>query len=159
MSAGYNEPTVCSDLSVLAPQFKAGVEAALKECNEKGYDVIVFETQRSDALAHLYYERGRTTKPPEKPVTNAPTAEKTWHHYGLAVDVISKSDGWNKPYKWWRDVADIFNKHNCKSGIDWKMADLPHHQWYKCKPSPSQIAINLLKEGGVEAVWKAVGAE
>ncbi len=162
MSAGaFGSPHVDADTSKLAPKFGAAVEDALAECHADpagDLDVVVFEAGRSEELQEEYYARGRTVKPPETPVTNAQSALYSWHGFLLAVDVISRAHGWDPPPGWWERVAAIFKNHGCKWGGDWIQKDLPHFQWGLCKPSPSPLARQLLARGGVEAVWKVVGA-
>lgn len=162
MSAGSGTtvPAVSRDLGLLAPLFRAGVEAALAECNANGLDAWVFEAYRSAELQELYYKRGRTVIPPAKPVTNARSNLYSWHGYGLAVDIVSKSKFWEPPEgeKWFEKVATIFKRHDCKWGGDWKQRDTPHFQWHRCKPSPSDMARLILRNEGMEGVWKAVGA-
>lgn len=145
-------------LDLLAPKFKAAVVAALADCQSAGLDAVVFESARSHELAILYYARGRTVIPPKATVTNAPDETYSWHGYGLAVDVISKSKEWSRPASWFTKVADCFKAHGCKWGGDWHTQDLPHMQWGQCKPSPSTEARRLLREEGMQAVWNAVGA-
>ena len=161
MSAG---PVVDRDPAKLAPRFRAAVEAALADCHADGLDAYVYEAVRSRDLAVLYYARGRTVKPPERPVTNAPDETYSWHGYGLAVDVISRAHDWDRPTSWFADVAGHFKRHGCKWGGDWKQKDLrqkdlPHFQWGACKPSPSDEARRLLAEGGMPSVWRRVGAD
>ena len=162
MSAGSNggaRPQ--NDLGLLAPKFRAAVEAALKRCADRGYDASVFETYRSDELQKIYYARGRTVIPPTRTVTNAPDNLRSWHGYGLAVDVISRQHHWSPPKgdAWFREVAAIFKEDGLiKWGGDWTKPDMPHFQWGQCKPSPSTTAQALIKSDGMEAVWKAVGA-
>lgn len=162
MSAGSGTPSprVNHDLSLLAPKFAEAVIAALSACRQAGYDAIVFEGQRSPALQALYYARGRTIIPPPHPVTNAPTNLLSWHGYGLAVDVIDRTRYW-KPdggEAWFRAVADIFKRHDCSWGGDWKKPDTPHFQWHACRPSPSPEAQKLILTKGRMAVWAALGA-
>src|SRR5207253_6732431 len=112
------------------------------ECQQKGFDAFVYEAFRSNELQAIYYARGRTVIPPTGTVTNAKTSLYSWHGYGLAVDVISKSKLW-KPDRgegWFRDIAQIFKAHGCKWGGDWTKPDTPHFQWGECKPSPSDLA-------------------
>jgi peptidoglycan L-alanyl-D-glutamate endopeptidase CwlK len=151
-------PKVQRDLRVLAPRFRDAVEKALKECHTAGLDAIVFEAYRTEELQALYYKRGRTIKPPRTPVTWAKSSLQSWHGFGLAVDVISQKHLWNPPAGWWEKVAVIFKKHGCKWGGDWKKRDMPHFQWSRCKPSPSDRARELFAEGGLTRVWKEVGA-
>lgn len=163
MSAGLNPspsvaPRVVRSLDVLAPQFAAAVRAALADANAAGLDATVFESRRSRELAQLYYARGRTVKPPERTVTNAPDETYSWHGYGLAVDVISLAHQWGKPHGWFAAVAEHFKRHGCRWGGEWKQKDLPHFQWGRCKPSPSNEARRLLATEGVESVWRAVRA-
>lgn len=162
MSAGEGKvvPAVNRDLALLAPMFRQAVEAAIRECRDRGLDARVFEAYRSQDLQALYFARGRTIIPPSRTVTNAPTNLYSWHGYGLAVDVVSEAHLW-KPEKgegWFRDVAEIFKKHDCNWGGDWRRPDTPHFQWGRCKPSPSDIARHLINTEGRESVWQAVGA-
>ncbi|MDR3416753.1 MAG: M15 family metallopeptidase [Nevskia sp.] len=160
MSAGSSEASaaVNRELGLLAPAFRNAVEQALAECKARGLDAWVYESFRPQALQSLYYARGRTVQPPDKPVTNAASNLYSWHGYGLAVDVISRADGWNKPEAWFREVADCFRKYGCRWGGEWEMQDLPHFQWGKCRPSPSGLARELMRTQGLQAVWTAVGA-
>lgn len=161
MSSGTttNLAKVSRDPLLLAPKFRAAVERAVAACRARGLDAYVYEAYRSKELQQIYFARGRTVVPPLKPVTNAQSNLYSWHGYGLAVDVISFSKGWSKPVSWFEEVAVLFKAAGLKWGGDWKARDLPHFQWGKCKPSPSDAARTILASEGVEAVWRAVGAE
>ncbi|HYG62226.1 MAG TPA: M15 family metallopeptidase [Thermoanaerobaculia bacterium] len=156
--AGNTVPSVNRDLDLLAPKFRDQVVAAIQACEDAGLDAYVYEGYRSQELQALYYARGRTIIPPTKPVTNASSNLYSWHGYGLAVDVISRSKLWDRPESWFAQVAAIFRQHDCRWGGEWKMRDLPHFQWGRCKPSPSDLARHLISTQGLEAVWRAVGA-
>jgi peptidoglycan L-alanyl-D-glutamate endopeptidase CwlK len=160
MSAGANGnlAVVSRDLTILAPKFRQAVASAIEDCHRRGLDAYVFEAYRSDVLQAEYYTRGRTVIPPPKPVTNARSNLYSWHGYGLAVDVISRVHGWDKPPSWFAEVSKSFKQFGCKWGGDWTMRDLPHFQWGPCRPSPSDKARELFRSGGLEAVWNAVGA-
>lgn len=164
MSAGSNdgELMVNRDLSRLAPAFRAAVQAAIDECNDSHnqLNAMVYEGYRSQALAAMYYQRGRTVKPPYKPVTNAPTNLHSWHGFGLAVDVVHAQKFWSPPEgdAWFHRVGAIFKKHGCTWGGDWKMADLPHFQWGRCPASPSDAARELISSQGLQAVWQHLEA-
>lgn len=160
MSSGTTNTNlkVSNDLNQLAPLFRAAVEAAIAECQRAGLDAVVYEAYRSQELQAEYYSRGRTKKPPLQTVTNAPSNLHSWHGYGLAVDVISRSKAWSAGDRWFADVAAIFKRHSCKWGGDWTKPDLPHFQWHLCKASPSAEARRMVTSAGIPAVWEVVGA-
>ena len=160
MSAGAADapPTVSRDLALLAPAFRNAVERAIADCQTRGLDAYVYEAYRSAELQALYYARGRTIVPPTKPVTYAATNLQSWHGYGLAVDVISRAKAWDQPDSWFEQVAQSFARFGCRWGGEWKQRDLPHFQWGRCQPSPSDTARTLIAAGGLPAVWDAAGA-
>lgn len=161
MSAGAsaaNAPSVTRDLEVLAPKFREAVEQAIAACRADGLDAMVYETYRSLELQAEYYTRGRTKIPPPKTVTNAQSNLYSWHGFGLAVDVISQKHGWSRSEEWFAKVAERFRAAGCRWGGEWKMKDLPHFQWGLCRPSPSPRAREILAAGGMEEVWRVVGA-
>jgi peptidoglycan L-alanyl-D-glutamate endopeptidase CwlK len=156
----FHATTPTADLTLLAPAFRAAVDAAIAECNDGAHQLnaMVYETYRSNELQAVYFTRGRTVRPPQEPVTNAMTSLQSWHGYGLAVDVIHKTKRWGAGDAWFASVADVFKRHGCKWGGDWTHPDRPHFQWGLCKPSPSDQARELIRTSGVFAVWEAVGA-
>ena len=160
MSAGEVDASlrVSRDLTLLAPGFRQAVDRAIQECNGRNLDAYVYETYRSPELQALYYARGRTFFPPSSPVTNARDSLYGWHGFGLAVDVISQSKKWSVAEDWFQQVAAVFQKHGCRWGGEWKMRDLPHFQWGRCKPSPSDLARQIYLTEGLGAVWVKVGA-
>lgn len=157
MSAGH-APLVDRDLAKLAPLFRRSVLAAIASCNVRGLDAMIYEGYRSPELQALYYARGRTIIPPNKPVTNARSNLQSWHGYGLAIDAISRSKGWGESYVWFSEVAKEFELEGCRWGGHWRSPDPPHFQWGLCKPSPSDRARELYAAGGFPAVWEAVRA-
>ena len=160
MSAGLTTSSAqpSKDLHKLAPFFRIAVLKALADCHKDGLDAFVFEAYRSNELQKIYYARGRTVRPPEHTVTNAPDNLRSWHGYGLAVDVISQEKYWDKSMEWFADVAEHFKAHDCDWGGDWRRPDFPHFQWGTLKASPSDKARELIQETGVRSVWAAVGA-
>jgi peptidoglycan L-alanyl-D-glutamate endopeptidase CwlK len=160
VSAGTSNAVavVSRDPQLLAPKFRVAVDAALADCAAGGLDAFVYEAYRSGETQAIYFARGRTVVPPTRPVTNASSNLFSWHGYGLAVDVISRSREWDVPLSWYEAVAECFKAHGCRWGGDWVMKDLPHFQWGPCRPSPSDRARELIATGGLEAVWEAVGA-
>ena len=151
-------PPVQRALDLLAPAFARAVAAAIADANAAGLDAYVYESLRSHELAVAYYARGRTIIPPHTTVTNAPDELRSWHGYGLGVDVISRAKSWEQPESWFAAVAEHFTRHGCRWGGEWKQKDLPHFQWGRCQASPSVVARQLILSGGRVAVWRAVGA-
>jgi peptidoglycan LD-endopeptidase CwlK len=144
---------VRKDLKELAPKFRKAVESAIAECNTKGYPVMVYEALRTHELASMYYKLG---------ASKAKDGWKTWHFYGLAVDVIHPKKYWKAwdDLEWSKNVVAIFKKYELDWGGDWtSFMDKPHFQWGKCKASPSDVAIELYKTKGIHAVWEAVRAQ
>lgn len=146
------------DLAECAPLFAFAVQTALLECQRVGFDVVVNEAVRTDELQRLYYTLGRTV-PNSAVVTYARSALYSWHGYGLAVDVRSLTKGYDVSAAWMREVARIMKGAGLSWGGDWTRPDLPHFQWSRCKPSPSDKARELYRAGGLKAVWRAVGAD
>lgn len=124
----------------------------------RGLDALVYEGYRSAELQAHYYARGRTIVPPYAPVTNARSHLESWHGFGLAVDVISRSRGWNAGEEWFGRVAEVFRAHGMRWGGEWVMKDLPHFQWGRCKASPSARAREVFRRDGLRGVWGVVGA-
>jgi len=159
VSAGESASTPDVDLGKLAPKFNVAVMQAMAACTAAGLRAKVYEGLRSESLQQLYYTRGRTTIPPTYTVTNARSSLFSWHGYGLAVDVIHETQGWDAGDAWFAEVATHFRAVDCRWGGEWKFKDLPHFQWGLCKPSPSDRARQILAANGMAAVWEAVGAE
>jgi peptidoglycan L-alanyl-D-glutamate endopeptidase CwlK len=155
-NAGVARPN--NSLDTLAPKFRQAVEKAIADCAARNLDAMVYEAYRSQELQSLYYCRGRTIIPPHSTVTNAASNLFSWHGYGLAVDVISRSREWDRPESWFAQVAECFRANGCRWGGEWKMKDLPHFQWGLCKPSPSDRARELISTVGLRGVWEAVNA-
>jgi hypothetical protein len=164
VSAGQDHPPTAESLVVdsldgVAPLFADAIMAALAECNAQGYDAISYETLRSDELQQMYYARGRTVVPPSYTVTNVRSAQYGWHFFGLGDDIISASMRWDVTQEWRDAVNVIMRSHGLSCGADWpSFPDLPHVQWGGCRRSPSNEARALYAQGGLEAVWNAVGA-
>lgn len=157
-------PQVASrDLSLLAPKFRAAVEAAIADCAAKGFPVKVAEALRSQERQAWLYAQGRTRSGPR--VTNAPTNLTSWHGYGLAVDVIHETLGYEPHGKngaaneaWFEGVGHIFEKHGLAWGGRWSHPDTPHMQWGGMPASPQANHKALKQQMSNAAVWRAVGA-
>lgn len=157
-----SDPTVAnSDLTLLAPKFSAAVTAAVTECfsQHPPLEVRVFEGLRTGGRQAWLYAKGRT-RLPGPTVTNAKTNLTSWHGYGLAVDIVHKTEFWTpfgndsaKNEAWFANVGAVFKRHDCNWGGDWHKPDTPHMQWGRCTASPTQGAIDLIVSTGIKAVW------
>lgn len=146
-------------LTRLAPGMVAAIEAAEAACIEAGLPVLRFETFRSRARQAWLYAQGRDVRPPERIVTKAPSAMRSWHGYGLAVDFIHPTLHWNAPRKWWRDVAAIIVPCGLTWGGDWPtLPDVPHYQWAGCPIAPRAVDREAYGQDDLAAVWARYGA-
>lgn len=160
------------DLAKLAPLFAEKVFTLLREMRDQGHDPIVFEAFRSDERAAYLYGFGRTWDDGRGIVTKAPNASKSWHRYGLAVDIISASRQWDASGQFWTALRKGATALGLRSGNDWDrdgvpveddpnehLSDRPHVQWGPpMHVTPSDHEWELLNSAGVEAVWQEVGA-
>lgn len=164
MSHGMPDPPpevpASNNMTLLAPLFAEKVFSLLVDMKEKGHDAIVREGFRSDERQAWLYGFGREYDDGRGNVTNAPTGAKSWHRYGLAVDIVSASQGDNASPQFWRDLEEIAVSHGLTSGSDWHRKDEPHVQWYipGMHVTPSDHAWELLQSSGMEAVWQELKA-
>jgi len=147
---------VVKSLDVLAPAFRDKIERVLEAVPYAN----VAETLRTDARQRYLYGFGRDYDDGRGIVTHSETALDTWHHYGLAADIIHKTKGWQAPAQWWQQLGAAAKAQGLVWGGDWTFRDYPHIQWgAPMRRSPSPSAAKLLEAGGVDAVWRAVGAK
>lgn len=159
MSAGATSAVVDRSLDRLAPKMKAAVEQLLAATVLHGLDAMVYEAFRSAALQERYWHWGRPPTPDfPHPVTNARSNLFSWHGYGLAVDVISASQGWQAGEAWFQQLAEVAKPLGLKWGGDWKRRDDPHFQWGRCRASPSELARTIYRAHGLTELWRVVGA-
>ncbi len=168
------EPPPSRNMLQLAPQFADKVFRLIHDMERLGHDPMVFEGFRSDERAAWLYESGRTFDDGRGVVTQAQTARKSWHRYGLAVDIISKSKQWDADARFWSHLRMCAAEIGLVSGDDWDrdgipveddpdehLADKPHVQHWcpGMHVTPSDHAWELLQKEGVEAVWREVHAD
>lgn len=162
------------DLSIIAPQLAKRVTTiVLPQMLARGHDAYVFEAFRSDARAAYLYGFGRSYDDGRGIVTNARDASRTYHRYGLAVDIISQSREWDAPSAFWSDLRKIATAAGLRSGDDWdrdgvpvgpdpdeSYSDRPHVQWWipGMRTTPSDHAWIVLHARGMPAVWDEVHA-
>lgn len=154
------EPPVETDLEPLAPLFRAKVEELLARMRAKGHDPIIAESLRSNARQLYLYGFGRLYDDGRGVVTHSRDGDETWHHFGLAVDIISESQEWDAPPRFWSDLGANAVALALSWGGGWTtFKDRPHVQWGPpMRQSPSPRAARLFADGGYEAVWREVGA-
>jgi peptidoglycan LD-endopeptidase CwlK len=145
---------VCCDVTKLAPKLQEIAVCETRFLNLSGYDAVIHETVRCRELAELYHELG---------VSKAMNELYSWHGFGLAFDVISKSRGWDawEDPDWYEPVVAAYKGRGLHWGGDWKtFVDKPHMQWHcdGMHESPSDRARFLYTQGGLDAVWRDVGA-
>lgn len=151
---------VCRDLAVLAPRFRVAVVRMLERMTARGLDPVVSETLRTSERQRFLYGFGRDYDDGRGVVTHSRDADETWHHYGLAVDIISARLAWDAPKSFWDALGAAARAEGLAWGGDWvSFRDLPHVQWGSpMRQSPSPRAPRLVAEGGLPAVWREVGA-
>lgn len=150
------EPAADTSLDGLAPAFRSAVLVMVST----NPDFVVAESVRTPERQAWLYGFGREYDDGRGVVTQAPTNLTTWHGYGLAVDVVSKAHGWDAPASFWDGLGAAARRVGLAWGGDWpRFQDRPHVQFGPpMRQAPSSEAIALYHSGGVEAVWKVVGA-
>ena len=150
-----------TDMMKLAPVFAAKVFDLLHQMERLGHDAVVAEAFRSDERQRFLYGFGREYDDGRGIVTQAADGRKSWHRYGLAVDIISKSRQWDAHPGFWLDLRNCARILLLTSGYDWTHRDMPHVQWWcdGMHVTPSDHAWELLTTEGVQAVWREVHAD
>jgi len=115
------EPKRCTDIDALLPYVRDRVKAVLKDMRSQGYDPIVFEVSRTDYRQLFLYCIGRIFRLASTKVTWTLTSK---HQVKKAVDIISRSRGWNHP-EFFRalGIAAI------KTGLHQSSAEPCHIEW------------------------------
>lgn len=166
------EVPVSNHMDELAPRFRLAVLELLRRLRARGFDPIVFETVRTEERQRFLYGFGREYDDGRGVVTKANTATTTWHGFGLAVDIISATDRWNAPDAFWSALTEECNAIGLCHGNDWdgdgvpvekdpdeRFSDRPHVQFGKpMRRYPSPLAAEIVREHGIEALWRTVGA-
>ena len=154
-----HEPPVDKSLDGLAPKFRAEIEALLSEAHGS-FDPVVSESNRTLERQEWLFGFGREYDDGRGVVTQAQDNTTSWHGYGLAVDIISKSKEGDAPTSFWQELGARAMAHGLVWGGSWtKFQDRPHVQWgAPMRQAPSQHAADLLADGGMQSVWQEVEA-
>lgn len=148
------EPPRQFRLDGLAPLFADALSLVLAEMP----DAMCYETVRTNERQAFLFGFGRDYDDGRGVVTHAHDAMHGWHGFNLAADVIHKTKRWDAGEAWFLHLGTVAERHGLDWGGRWRMRDLPHLNWGKCKPAPSDEARRLYAVGGLHAVWSAVHA-
>ena len=149
------EPQRQSSILSLAPKFQTAINQVTFNM---GASALVYETIRTPERQQWLYGFGRDYDDGRGIITNAQSAQYSWHFFGLAVDIIHHTLEWEAPQSWWKALANAYVRYGQTAGGNWRRADTPHGQWGGCRTTPSDLGRQLYANGGVGAVWTAVGA-
>jgi hypothetical protein len=125
-SFGKNRGTIpmIADLQSLHPYFRDKVLELIRICAQKGIDVAVVETYRTQAKQKEYTSMGRR-------YTRA-KAGHSRHQYGMAVDIVALKDSvpqWNN-IALWRKIGVIGERLGLRWGGRWRRPfDPAHFEW------------------------------
>lgn len=157
-------------LERLAPQFRAKVALLLARMHARGFTAIVAEAFRSDDRQAYLFGFGRLYDDGRGIVTKARSAAFSYHGYGLAVDIVDATLGWDAPAAFWTALREEAEALGLTSGDDWDhdgipveqdpdehLCDKPHVQFPRRK-CPSLEAERLRAAGDYEGVWRLAGA-
>lgn len=133
----------------LCPIFADSVLKVLRECRDEKLEVYLFQGYRSFEMeTRLMHDHPN--------VTNA-TGGLSWHNYGLAVDLVFKSNGkwsWDSKFDWAK-LGEIGKSFGLQWGGDWKsIKDLDHFE--KNNGLNIHTALFTYEKEGIEAVWNKV---
>ena len=138
-----------ASLDKLAPFFRDKLASALKEANDAGLNVYLFEGYRTPERQQWLWEAGRIRK--DEPVVTNAKPWQSWHQYALAGDCVFKDPvgkwTWKGP---WDDLTKIMHRHGFES-LSWER---PHFQitggltWLQAR--------NIAVHQGMLALWSTV---
>ena len=135
-----------------APKFAAAVNQVLAGLAD-GRE-LPFEWLRTPERQAYLYGFGREYDDGRGIVTNAQTALWSWHGFGLACDVVEKSNTpWGAPPTFWNRIGTAGEAAGLVWGGRWHHPDLPHLQWAACPVTPTDDDRAMLAAEGVMAVW------
>jgi len=136
------------DTDLLFPVFFEKLKAGLDECREAGYRVEIFEAYRSPERQDYLFAQGRSL--PGRIVTRA-KAWRSYHQYGLAVDVAFKtSKGWT-----WDGAFDKLVPILANQGLQWGgQGDAGH--WQLTGGLSISDCEKITSENGLLELWRKI---
>jgi peptidoglycan L-alanyl-D-glutamate endopeptidase CwlK len=125
-------------IAMLYPPFGKLVALFLQEARKKAFPIGIFEGLRSFETQKEYYSRGRNEAgdiiSPAKVITWAKPG-KSYHQYGLAVDIVFDQNGQNPGFQWtwdekkdWLGLGAIGKLCGLEAGVFWNKKDPPHFE-------------------------------
>jgi tRNA nucleotidyltransferase (CCA-adding enzyme) len=126
---------VNKSISALRPALAEAVKRFLAKCEELKYDVLIIETDRSQAVQDAYYAQGREKTEEvnrlrekaglyllkERENTAVTNAKVSNHTGGGAVDICPEIPG-RPGYPWWNAPQELWEKMGRLAeacGLDW----------------------------------------
>jgi peptidoglycan L-alanyl-D-glutamate endopeptidase CwlK len=150
---------VNTDTALLYPPFAHKVLRLMCEYNVEHPDqyLHILEGYRSPERQDQLWAQGRTVS--GRKVTNA-WKWRSWHQYGLAVDLIGDNDvkkpGRQKPYEVdWHHVGFLAKRLGLEWGGDWESKDMGHVQM--TGGMSVTTAHHITKVDGLLEVWCRIG--
>lgn len=148
------EPPRIALIDHLAPYVAYGAGRVIGGMHMAGYEVMPFETLRTDARQEWLFQFGRTWDDGRGKVTRASTGDMGWHKFGFALDIVENdSTPWVASQQFWSTLGRLYEENGFTWGGRWKRLDLPHGQWKKCPVRPTPEDLELYRTEGLEALW------
>lgn len=116
------EPPRNKSIDSLAPYVADRVRLVLAAMKKRGYDPVIFEALRTSERQVYLYGIGRTHSKRRKPITWTLTG--SYHLKAKAVDIISRSRGWD-----WPEFYAALHEEGHKVGLHTIAQEGCHLQW------------------------------
>lgn len=122
-------------LNELLPMVEKAAQAAVQECEQSGWPLLITCTYRSGEEQEALYAQGRIKPGPK--VTNA-RAGQSFHQYRVALDLYPMVGGkpdFSGKHPNWLKIAAVFKKHGFEWAYEWKrFKEMPHFQMTGGRP-------------------------
>jgi len=152
------------------PEFASRVELVIADLQAQGFDVQVAGGFRSVEDSDRLHCMGRPDSsycnsrgvPTDGERRRAAPGGSSWHNYGLAVDLVPKDQNGNLSWPDDHPIWDAIGEAAERQGLVWGGGvDRPHVEYHPDTGDEFSSAGPLrpvYEDGGLEAVWEAVGA-
>ena len=135
------------------------IDAAKKWAKAKRLDLDVHMALRTWEVQAGLYAIGRTKELGRKPVTRAKPG-RSYHNYGLAIDIVFDGDiskqgiqwSWDDKYPW-KELGELGKTFGLEWAGDWKsFTEMPHFQMTFDVPVTKLLEWHT--QGGLPKVWE-----